>query len=59
VGIYAPLRDDAVTESQAVVTGGVTTVLTYFRTGQYYLDRGGPYVEFGSPPAWRASSAWS
>jgi hypothetical protein len=33
VGIYAPLRDDAVTESQAAVTGGVTTGLTYFRTG--------------------------
>jgi len=43
VGIYAPLRDDAVTESQAAVTGGVTTALTYVRTGQYYLDRGGPY----------------
>jgi allantoinase len=46
VGIYAPLRDDAVTESQAAVTGGVTTVLTYFRTGQYYLNRGGPYAAF-------------
>ena len=28
VGIYAPLPDDAVTESQAAVSGGVTTVLT-------------------------------
>jgi allantoinase len=46
VGIYAPLHDDAVTESQAAVTGGVTTVLTYFRTGQYYLNRGGPYATF-------------
>jgi allantoinase len=46
VGIYAPLGDDAVTESQAAVTGGVTSVLTYFRTGQYYLNRGGPYTEF-------------
>ena len=43
VGIYAPLRDDAVTESQAAVTGGVTTALTCVRTGQYYLNRGGPY----------------
>ncbi len=46
VGIYAPLADDAVTESQAAVSGGVTTMLTYFRTGQYYLNRGGPYAAF-------------
>jgi allantoinase len=46
VGIYAPLAEDAVSESQAAVSGGVTTVLTYFRTGQYYLNRGGPYVDF-------------
>ena len=46
VGIYAPLADDAVTESRAAVSGGVTTMLTYFRTGQYYLNRGGPYAEF-------------
>ena len=46
VGIYAPLADDAVTESQAAASGGVTSMLTYFRTGQYYLNRGGPYAEF-------------
>jgi allantoinase len=46
VGIYAPLAQDAVSESQAAVTGGVTTMLTYFRTGQYYLDRGGPWADF-------------
>src|SRR5215831_14884904 len=46
VGIYAPLADDAGTESRAAVSGGVTTMLTYFRTGQYYLNRGGPYTEF-------------
>ncbi|MGH7324957.1 MAG: dihydroorotase [Candidatus Rokuibacteriota bacterium] len=45
VGIYAPLADDAVSESQAAVTGGVTTMLTYLRTGQYYLNRGGPYAD--------------
>src|SRR5262245_18443262 len=45
VGIYAPLADDAVTESQAAASGGVTTMLTYLRTGQYYLNRGGPYAE--------------
>jgi allantoinase len=46
VGIYAPLADDAVTESRAAASGGVTTMLTYFRTGQYYLNRGGAYAEF-------------
>src|SRR5687767_14351325 len=45
-GIYAPLADDAFTESRAAVTGGVTTMLTYFRTGQYYLNRGGAWAEF-------------
>ena len=45
VGIYAPLADDAVTESRAAASGGVTTMLTYLRTGQYYLNRGGPYAE--------------
>jgi allantoinase len=46
VGIYAPLAEDAVTESQAAAVGGVTTMLTYFRTGQYYLNRGGAYADF-------------
>jgi allantoinase len=45
VGIYAPLAEDAVTESRAAAMGGVTTMLTYFRSGQYYLNRGGPYAE--------------
>ena len=45
VGIYTPLADDAVSESQAAAVGGVTTMLTYFRTGQYYLNRGGAYAE--------------
>ncbi len=46
VGIYSPLARDAVTESQAAAMGGVTTAITYFRTGQYYLNKGGPYKEF-------------
>ena len=46
VGIYAPLAEDAATESKAAVMGGVTSMLTYFRTGQYYLNKGGPYAEF-------------
>jgi allantoinase len=45
-GIYNDLGDDAVTESQASAQGGVTTGLTYMRTGQYYLNRSGPYSDF-------------
>jgi allantoinase len=46
VGIYAPLSQDARTESRAAAAGGVTTSLTYIRTGHYYLDRGGLYRDF-------------
>jgi allantoinase len=45
-GIYSPLAEDAVTESRAAAQGGVTTMLNYFRTGQYYLNKGGPYRTF-------------
>ena len=45
-GIYSPLAEDAVTESRAAAQGGVTTSLNYFRSGQYYLNKGGPYAEF-------------
>jgi len=46
VGIYSPLEEDAVTESKAAAMGGVTSALTYFRTGDYYLNMGGPYRDF-------------
>ena len=45
-GIYSPLEEDAVTESKAAAMGGVTSSLNYFRTGQYYLNKGGPYRKF-------------
>ena len=45
-GIYSPLAEDAITESRAAATGGVTSSLNYMRTGQYYLNKGGPYGEF-------------
>ncbi len=45
-GIYNPLDIDTTSESRAAAQGGVTTGLTYIRTGQYYLNRGGPYAEF-------------
>ena len=45
-GIYAPLAEDAVSESRAAAMGGVTSSLNYIRTGMYYLNKGGPYREF-------------
>ena len=42
-GIYSPLGEDSVSESRAAAQGGVTSSLNYFRTGQYYLNKGGPY----------------
>ena len=44
-GIYNGLADDARTESRAAAQGGVTSGITYIRTGQYYLNRTGPYAE--------------
>lgn len=46
IGIYQPLEQDAVAESKAAAMGGVTTSLNYMRTGQYYLNKGGPYKAF-------------
>lgn len=45
-GIYNPLDEDAVSESRASAQGGVTTGITYMRTGQYYLNQGGSYSQF-------------
>ncbi len=45
-GIYSPLAEDALTESRAAAQGGVTSMLNYFRTGQYYLNKGGRYRKF-------------
>ena len=45
-GIYNELSDDVRSESRAAAQGGVTCGITYMRTGQYYLNRSGPYEEF-------------
>jgi allantoinase len=45
-GIYNELSEDTRTESRASAQGGVTTSLTYMRTGQYYLNKGGSYRDF-------------
>lgn len=44
-GIYNPIAEDALQESRAAAQGGVTSSLNYFRSGQYYMNRGGPYAE--------------
>ncbi len=46
IGIYRELSQDARTESQAAAQGGVTTALTYIRTGSYYLHQGGSWHDF-------------
>ena len=45
VGIYRPLMEDARSESTSAASGGITTILSYFRTGQDYLNKIGPYRE--------------
>jgi len=45
-GIYNPLAEDALSESKAAASGGVTTSLNYMRTGKYYLNKTGPYSSF-------------
>jgi dihydroorotase-like cyclic amidohydrolase len=45
IGIYRPYKDDAISETTSAASGGVTTILSYFRTGQNYLNKIGPYKE--------------
>ena len=45
LGIFRDLATDARTETASCTVGGVTTVISYFRTGQHYLNKSGPYKE--------------
>jgi dihydropyrimidinase/allantoinase len=45
IGIYQPLAEDADAETRSSLVGGVTSVISYFRTGSHYLDKTGPYRE--------------
>jgi len=45
IGIYRPLDQDAKTESASAASGGITTILSYFRTGKSYLNKVAPYKE--------------
>ena len=46
IGIYQPPAVYAPTESAAAASGGVTTLITYVRTGSLYLNMGGSLREF-------------
>ncbi len=43
LGIYRPLELDAASETESSLVGGVTSVISYFRTGSHYLNRTGSY----------------
>jgi dihydropyrimidinase/allantoinase len=45
LGIYRSLGEDAESETRSALVGGVTSILSYFRTGRHYLNRSGPYRE--------------
>lgn len=45
IGIYRPLSEDAQSESGSAASGGVTSILSYFRTGHNYLNKTGAFKE--------------
>lgn len=45
LGIYRDITEDTESETTSSVVGGVTSVISYFRTGHHYLDKTGCYHE--------------
>ena len=45
LGIYRPVDVDAESETASSLVGGATSMISYFRTGQHYLNKAGPYRE--------------
>jgi dihydroorotase-like cyclic amidohydrolase len=45
LGIYRNISEDTKSETLSSLVGGVTSIISYFRTGHHYLDRSGPYDE--------------
>ncbi len=45
LGIYRDITEDTESETISSTVGGVTTAISYFRTGQHYLNKSGPYRE--------------
>lgn len=44
IGIYRYFTDDALSESKSAIAGGVTSILSYFRTGRNYLNTQESYI---------------
>jgi dihydroorotase-like cyclic amidohydrolase len=45
LGIYRGIAQDAASETLSSLAGGVTSVISYFRSGSHYLNRSGAYAE--------------
>ena len=45
LGIYRDITEDAKSETLSSLAGGVTSIISYFRTGSHYLEKSGPYAE--------------
>jgi dihydropyrimidinase/allantoinase len=45
LGIYRNITEDTRSETLSALVGGVTSIISYFRTGHHYLDKSGPYEE--------------
>jgi dihydroorotase-like cyclic amidohydrolase len=43
LGIYRNISEDTESETTSALAGGVTSVISYFRTGSHYLEKSGPY----------------
>jgi dihydroorotase-like cyclic amidohydrolase len=43
LGIYRSMAEDTESETRSALAGGVTSVISYFRTGSHYLNKTGPY----------------
>lgn len=58
IGIYRPVSEDAESETRSALVGGVTSVVSYFRTGSHYLNKTGTYREI-YPEVLRATEGHS
>src|ERR671920_480385 len=45
LGIYRDISEDTRSETLSSLAGGVTSIISYFRTGSHYLEKSGPYAE--------------
>src|SRR5215210_1992427 len=45
LGIYRDISEDTRSETLSSLAGGVTSIISYFRTGSHYLGKSGPYAE--------------